>query len=98
MVNMKKISMIALTILTLGVTSCDMDKMPYDAVPTEEALTTIVGFEEARAGIYSVYLGLTGGSYVLARKFRQMPLMQWRISLINMVSCTVGLSRAPTLP
>ena len=50
MVNMKKISMIALTILTLGVTSCDMDKMPYDAVPTEEALTTIVGFEEARAG------------------------------------------------
>ena len=40
--------------------------MPYDAVPTEEALTTIVGFEEARAGIYSVYLGLTGGSYVLA--------------------------------
>ena len=37
MVNMKKISMIALTILTLGVTSCDMDKMPYDAVPTEEA-------------------------------------------------------------
>ena len=41
MVNMKKISMIALTILTLGVTSCDMDKMPYDAVPTEEALTQI---------------------------------------------------------
>ena len=66
MVNMKKISIIALTILTLGMTSCDMDKMPYDAVPTEEALTTIVGFEEARAGIYSVYLGLTGGSYVLA--------------------------------
>ena len=97
MVNMKKISMIALTILTLGVTSCDMDKMPYDAVPTEEALTTIVGFEEARAGIYSVYLGLTGGSYVLAPEV-QMPLMQWRISLINMVSCTVGLSRVPTLP
>ena len=66
MVNMKKISMIALTILTLGVTSCDMDKMPYDAVPTEEALTTIVGFEKHDAGIYSVYLGLTGGSYVLA--------------------------------
>ena len=44
MVNMKKISIIALTILTLGMTSCDMDKMPYDAVPTEEALTTIVGF------------------------------------------------------
>lgn len=39
---------------------------PYDAIPAEEALTTIVGFEEARAGIYSVYLGLTGGSYVLA--------------------------------
>lgn len=53
MVNMKKISMIALTILTLGVTSCDMDKMPYDAVPTEEALTTIVGFEEARARVIS---------------------------------------------
>ncbi len=66
MVNMKKISIIALTILTLGMTSCDMDKIPYDAVPTEEALTTIVGFEEARTGIYSVYLGLTGGSYVLA--------------------------------
>lgn len=46
MVNMKKISMIALTILTLGVTSCDMDKMPYDAVPTEEALTTIVGLKK----------------------------------------------------
>ena len=29
MVNMKKISMIALTILTLGVTSCDMDKMLF---------------------------------------------------------------------
>ena len=97
MVNMKKISMIALTILTLGVTSCDMDKMPYDAVPTEEALTTIVGFEEARAGIYSVYLGLTGGSYVLAPEV-QADAFKWRISLINMVSCTVGLSRAPTLP
>ena len=98
MVNMKKISMIALTILTLGVTSCDMDKMPYDAVPTEEALTTIVGFEEARAGIYSVYLGLTGGSYVLAPEVQADAFNQWRISLINMVSCTVGLSRAPTLP
>ena len=97
MVNMKKISIIALTILTLGVTSCDMDKMPYDAVPTEEALTTIVGFEEARAGIYSVYLGLTGGSYVLAPEV-QADAFNAVISLINMVSCTVGLSRAPTLP
>lgn len=63
---MKKILIIALTVLTFGMTSCDMDKMPYDSVPTDEALTTIVGFEEARTGIYSMYLGLTGGSYVLA--------------------------------
>ena len=29
MVNMKKISIIALTILTLGMTSCDMDNMLF---------------------------------------------------------------------
>lgn len=66
MVNMKKIFKIALTVLIFGMTSCDMYKMPYDAIPADEALTTIVGFEEARTGIYSAYLGLTGGSYVLA--------------------------------
>lgn len=63
---MKKLSIIALAIMTFGMISCDMDLMPYDSIPTEEVLTTVVGFEEARAGIYAAYTGLTGGSYVLA--------------------------------
>lgn len=63
---MKKLSIIALMTCTFGMVSCDMDVMPYDSVPTEEALTTLVGFEEARTGIYSTFIGLAGGSYVLA--------------------------------
>lgn len=63
---MKKLFIIALTVLMFGMASCDMDQMPYDSIPTDEALTTLVGFEEARTGIYSTYIGLTGGSYVLA--------------------------------
>lgn len=35
---MKKLSIIALTIMTFGMISCDMDLMPYDSIPTEEAL------------------------------------------------------------
>lgn len=62
---MKRLSIIALMAGTFGVVSCDMDLMPYDSIPTEKALTTIVGFEEARTGIYSAYTGLAGGSYVL---------------------------------
>ena len=63
---MKKLFIIALTVMMFGMASCDMDQMPYDSIPTDEALTTLVGFEEARTGIYSTYIGLTGGSYVLA--------------------------------
>ena len=62
---MKKLSIIACTLLMLGITSCDMDMMPHDSIPTDEALNTLTSFEEARVGIYAGYLGLTGGSYVL---------------------------------
>ena len=63
---MKKQFIIASTLLMFGMASCDMEQMPYDSIPTEEALTTLVGFEEARTGLYSAYLGMAGGSYVLA--------------------------------
>lgn len=63
---MKKISIIAFTTLMFGLSACDMDMMPYDSVPTDEALNSINAFEEARTGIYAAYIGLAGGSYVLA--------------------------------
>ncbi|WP_455585474.1 RagB/SusD family nutrient uptake outer membrane protein [Bacteroides sp.] len=62
---MKKISIILLTTLSLGIVSCNMDKYPYDSVPTEEALLSISDFEQARTGFYSSYIGLAGGSFIL---------------------------------
>lgn len=92
---MKRLSIIALMAGTFGVVSCDMDLMPYDSIPTEKALTTIVGFEEARTGIYSAYTGLAGEVTCLCRKSRRTPLMQWRTFPISTVRYTAGCLKHP---
>lgn len=56
---MKKILFIAA--LTLSVVSCDMDKMPYDAIPDTEALVTPSDFANMRVGLYSGMRSSIGG-------------------------------------
>lgn len=58
---MKKIYL--LIALAVGVmSSCDMDKEPYDALPDTEALQTPTDFANARVGLYSGLRSSIGGS------------------------------------
>ena len=62
---MKKLKTYLLLLLAAGlVVSCDMDKMPYDSIPEDEAFTTPDDFERFDATLYS-YLRSTvyGDSY-----------------------------------
>ena len=42
---MKKIYFTMLAVLTLGMTSCDMDLKPYDSIPDTEALRSYTDFK-----------------------------------------------------
>lgn len=66
MYKMKKIAVITLAALAFGLAGCDMDKEPYDSIPGNKGLETIVDFENFRVGIYSCYRAMTGGGYILA--------------------------------
>ena len=63
---MKKIYVILFAVLTLGVTSCDMDMKPYDAIPDTEALQSYNDFINMRTGLYSPLRGLNSGGYWVA--------------------------------
>ncbi len=63
---MKKIYVIMLSVLSLGLTSCDMDMKPYNAIPDTEALQSYNDFVNMRTGLYSPLRGMHTGSYVLA--------------------------------
>lgn len=58
---MKKISILLLSVLAFGLTSCDMDKSPYNAIPDTEALTTPTDFANMRVGLYSGLRSSVGG-------------------------------------
>lgn len=63
--QMKKILYTLIGIGSLVFASCDMDKYPYDKIPTDEALQTASDFENFRNGFYAYVRGQFTGDYVL---------------------------------
>ena len=62
---MKKILYTLIGIAGLSLASCDMDKYPYNEIPTDEALRTLSDFKNFRNGFYEYTQVLFTGSYVL---------------------------------
>ena len=63
---MKNIKLLfASALVAFGVTSCDMDKYPYDSLEESTYMTTLNDFANARVGLYSYYRSLTTGGYIL---------------------------------
>lgn len=62
---MKKISLIMLSVLTLGLVSCNMDLEPYNAIPDTEALKSYNDFKNMRVGLYSPLRGQNSGTFLL---------------------------------
>lgn len=61
-----KFSKLILPVLACGMlfTSCDMDTMPKNAIPEDEALETVDDFRAFRNNFYNSLRGITTGSYV----------------------------------
>lgn len=49
--------------LSLTITSCDMDQMPHNAIPTDKSWEQVSDAEKFRTGLYSYYQGANGGTY-----------------------------------
>lgn len=62
---MKKIYVFLIAVFSFGLSSCDMDMKPYNAIPDSEALKTYTDFVNMRTGLYSPLRGLTSGGYLL---------------------------------
>lgn len=62
---MKKILYTLIGIAGLSLASCDMDKYPYDKIPTDESLQTLSDFKNFRNGFYEYTQLLFTGSYIL---------------------------------
>ena len=68
---MKKIySILAAALLAFGVSSCDMEKYPYNAVEESQYMATLNDFASARVGLYSYYRSITTGGYILTPEFQ----------------------------
>lgn len=63
---MKNKSIILVMSLILGLSACDMDKLPYSAIDESIALETMQDFENMRVGIYTTFRTITTGNYLLA--------------------------------
>ena len=55
--------MFAAMAAVMGLSSCDMDKTPYDSLVDTEALQTVTDFKNIRAGIYSGLRSSIGGTF-----------------------------------
>lgn len=60
---MKKRNILILLAAAAGLASCNMDKMPYDAIPDSEALTSPTDFSNMREGLYTGLRSMVGGDY-----------------------------------
>lgn len=67
---MKKLNILATFLVALGVSSCDMDKTPYDALEESTYMNTINDFSSARIGLYSYYRSITTGGYILTSEIQ----------------------------
>lgn len=61
----KKYILFAALFATLGLSSCDMEKYPYNSVEESKYLKKLSDFTDARVGLYSNYRGTTTGGYIL---------------------------------
>lgn len=64
--QMKKILYTLIGVGGLLFASCDMDKYPYDKIPTDEALQTASDFNNFRNGFYAYVRGQFTGEFVLS--------------------------------
>lgn len=62
---MKKIYAIVFSVLSFGLTSCEMDLKPYNAIPDTDALQSYTDFVNMRTGLYSPLRGFNSGTYLL---------------------------------
>lgn len=63
---MKKVHILFASLLVAaGLTSCDMDKYPYNAIEESLYMQQLSDFQSARYGLYSNFRTLTTGGYVL---------------------------------
>ena len=60
-----KYLMFAAMAAVMGLSSCDMDKTPYDSLVDTEALQTVTDFKNIRAGIYSGLRSSIGGTFYI---------------------------------
>lgn len=67
---MKKLNIIATSLIALGLFSCDMDKFPHDAIEESAYMQTIDDFANARVSLYSYYRSLTTGGYILTSEIQ----------------------------
>lgn len=61
-----KYLMLAAMAAAVGLSSCDMDKTPYNSLPDTEALQTVTDFENIRVGIYSALRSSVVGDFYVA--------------------------------
>lgn len=66
----RKYILIVFLSMLLGFNSCDMDKYPYDAIPSEKALQNLNDCQGRRVALYSQLKGMFTGSYVIATEFQ----------------------------
>lgn len=66
----RKYILIAFLSLLLGFISCDMDKYPYDSIPSENAMENLNDCKGRRVALYSQLKGMFTGAYVLATEFQ----------------------------
>lgn len=68
---MKKRNIILTALLTvMGLSSCDMEKYPYNAIEESKYMATLNDFASARIGLYSNYRNVTTGGYLLTHEFQ----------------------------
>lgn len=61
---------LAILFTAVGITSCDMEKYPYNAVEEGLYMTTANDFRSARIGIYSPFRTVTTGSSILTSEMQ----------------------------
>ena len=71
-----------LSLTTLMMLSCDLDKTPYDSITTENSWQTVSDAVKFENGIYSLFKGINGGIYTYTADY-QSDLFNATISFGN---------------
>ena len=60
----------AALLATVGLSSCDMEKYPYDAIEESQYMQKLSDYTSARVGLYSKFPQMTTGDYILTSEFQ----------------------------